>query len=203
MRYSVLKSIVASNKAPISLAATSSSFFVKSGRVSPFIEPSFSKVEYPKEKPSILLVSAVGASGKTTTAHALSFDTKLPVLDLASHKAVGDNTLTGILTTAYPIEKIGQVLEGLKNGTHGIIIDGIDEGRSKTTEEGFEAFLDDLIIRSNGSSSTAIVIFGRGQVLLSTWCYLEDKGADVGLVQISPFDLDQAKAYIDAQVPGR
>lgn len=168
-------------------------------RVSPYIEPRFSKIEFPEEKPSILLVSAVGASGKTTTAHALSFDTQLPVLDLAKHKPVGDNTLTGILTTAYPITKVGQVLEGFRSGTQGIIIDGIDEGRSKTTEQGFEAFLDDLIERSKGSSSTAIVVFGRGQVLLATWCYLTDKGADVAMMQIDPFDLDQAKEYIDSQ----
>src|SRR5262245_41954489 len=143
MQYKALKSIVSSYKIPHALQTASDSFFVKSTRVSPYIEPRFSKIEFPKEKPSILLVSAVVASGKTTTANALSFDTQLPILDLAKHKPVGDNTLTGILTTAYPIEKVGPVLEGLHSGTHGIIIDGVDEGRSKTTEQGFEAFLDD------------------------------------------------------------
>jgi hypothetical protein len=199
MQYSAFRSIVASQKSPLALSVPSDSFFVMDTRVSPYIEPRFSKIEFPKEKPSILLVSAVGASGKTTTAHALSFDAQLPVLDLAKHKPVGDNTLTGVLTTAYPIDKVGQVLEGLRSGSQGIIIDGIDEGRSKTTEQGFEAFLDDLIERSKGSSSTAIVVFGRGQVLLATWCYLADKGADVAMMQIDPFDLNQAKEYIDSQ----
>ncbi len=161
----------------------------------------FTKEEYPTEKPAIWLVSAVGASGKTTTARALAFDTGLPILDLAKHKPVGDNTLTGILTSAYPIERVGAVLEGLRNGSHGIIIDGIDEGRgSKTTEQGFEAFLDDLIERSKGATATTIVVLGRSQVLLSTWFYLGDKGADVGLVRIDPFNLEQAKGYIDAYV---
>lgn len=197
MKYSAFKSVVSSRKQSIELRTASNSFYMSTARVFPYIEPSFSKIEFPKEKPSILLVSAVGASGKTTTAQALSFDTNLPILDLAKHKAVGDNTLTGILTSAYAIEKVGAVLGGLRMGTHGIIIDGIDEARSKTTEQGFEAFLDDLIERSKGSPSTAIVVFGRGQVLLGTWCYLVDKGADVGLVQIDPFDLDQARSYID------
>lgn len=134
MQYKALKSIVGSHKVPVALQTASDSFFVKPTRVAPYIEPSFSKIEFPKEKPSMLLVSAVGASGKTTTAHALSFDSQLPILDLAKHKPVGDNTLTGILTTVYPIDKVGAVLEGLRTGTHGIIIDGIDEGRSKTTE---------------------------------------------------------------------
>ncbi len=203
MQYYGLKSILASQKSLVAVHASSDSFFVQSQKVQPYIEPSFSKVEYPTEKPSILLISAVGASGKTTTARALSFDTQLPILDLAKHKPVGDNTLTGILTTAYPIERVGEVLAGLRNGTHGIIIDGIDEGRSKTTEQGFEAFLDDLIERSKGSRSTSIVILGRSQVLLNTWCYLKDKGADVGLITIDPFSLEQATSYIDAQVTAR
>lgn len=203
MRYYGLQSIIASQKSPIALHVTSDSFFVQPQKVEPYIEPTFSKVEYPSEKPSIVLISAVGASGKTTTARALSFDTQLPILDLAKHKPVGDNTLTGILTTAYPIQRVGEVLTGLRNGTHGIIIDGIDEGRSKTTEQGFEAFLDDLIERSKGSSSTSIVVLGRSQVLLSTWCYLADRQADVGLISIDPFSLEQAATYIDAQVTTR
>lgn len=201
MQYYALKSILASRKAPIPLQADSSSFFVQSIRPSPYIEPAFSKIEFPSEKPSIIVVSAVGAAGKTTTARALSFDTGLPILDLARHKPVADNTLTGILTTAYPIDKVGPVLEGLRTGTHGIIVDGIDEGRSKTTEEGFEAFLDDLVERSKGSPSTVMLVLGRSQVLLETWYYLADQGIDVGMVQIDPFELPQARAYIDAHVP--
>ena len=200
MQYYGLKSVVASRKQPIALGTASESFFTPEAKVTPYIEPTFTKEEYPSERPTILLVSAVGASGKTFTAQALAHDTGLPVLDLAKHKPVADNTLTGILTTAYPIESIGPVLDGIRKGTHGIIIDGIDEGRSKTTEQGFEAFLDDLVQRSSGSPVTSIVIFGRSQALLSTWVYLADKGVDVGLIRLDPFNLDQAKAYIDAYV---
>ncbi len=123
MQYNALKLIVGSQKKPIELHQPSDSFMQTPTRVSPYIEPSFSKIEFPTERPAMLLVSAVGASGKTTTARALSFDTQLPILDLAKHKPVGDNTLTGILTTAYPIAAIGAVLEGLNTGTHGLIID--------------------------------------------------------------------------------
>ena len=151
MNYALLKSLIASHKNPIAPQRTSGSFFVKSTRVHPYTEPSFSKLEFPVEKPSLLLVSANGASGKTTTAHALSHDISLPVLDLAKHKAVGDNTLTGVITNAYPIHTVGALLTGLRDGTQGIIIDGIDEGYSKTTDLAFEAFLDDVIARSHSS----------------------------------------------------
>ena len=203
MDYYAFKSIVGSRKQPISLGNSSESFFELGKRPEPYIEPDFVKEEFPKEKPAILLVSAVGASGKSTTARALSHDIGLPILDLAKHKPVGDNTLTGVLTSAYPIETVGSVLEGLRAGTHGIIIDGIDEGRSKTNLQGFEAFLDDLIERSRGAASTSIVILGRSQVLLSTWLYLADQGADVAIVRIDPFKLEHAKNYIDAYVPNR
>ena len=94
-------------------------------------------------------------------------------------------------------------LEGLKHGEYGIIIDGIDEGRSKTTEQGFEAFLDDLIQRSSNSAAPTIVAFGRSQVILNAWVYLADKGANVGLVQLDPFSLEQAKEYINLHVGSR
>ena len=200
MQYNILKSIVASQKKPRELAYPSDSFFVKSKRINPYIEPGFSKSVFPHEKPSILLVSAVGASGKTTTAHVLSFDTELPILDLAKHKSVGDHTLTGVLTTAYATEHRSAVLDGLREGTHGVIIDGIDEGRSKTTGQGFEAFLDDLIQLSQGSPNTTVVIFGRNPVLFGAWMYLEDRKANVGMIEIDPFTQKQARDYIDRQV---
>ncbi len=197
MQYALLKSIIASQKRPIPPQCTSESFFLKSSPVRPYVEPTFSKVTFPTEKPSLLLVSANGASGKTTTAHSLSFDLQLPILDLAKHKAVGDNTLTGVLTNAYSIDTVGPVLEGLRNGTHAIIIDGIDEGRSKTNDLGFEAFLDDLLGRSKGSPTPAIVVFGRGRAILDTWLHLEEGGAAVGMVQIEPFSIEKARSYID------
>ncbi|MFQ5750228.1 MAG: hypothetical protein ACE5H3_12365, partial [Planctomycetota bacterium] len=161
MNYRAFKSIVNSRKDPVALETASESFFVQATRISPYIEPNLSKIEFPSEKPPLILVTAMGASGKTTTALALSFDTGLPVLDLARHKPVGDNTLTGILTSAYPIESVGPVLEGLRAGTHGIIIDGIDEARSKTSEQAFAAFLDDRIERCRSAPRATILVFGR------------------------------------------
>jgi hypothetical protein len=47
MQYSALKSLVASRKEPVALKTPSESFFVKPGRVAPYIEPGFSKIEFP------------------------------------------------------------------------------------------------------------------------------------------------------------
>jgi hypothetical protein len=111
----------------------------------PYIQPSFEKILFDSERPTIILISAVGASGKTALAENLSRETGLPILDLSKHQPVGANALTDVLTQAFDIQDISTVLGGLATGTFGVIIDGVDEGRSKTTKEAFEAFLDDII----------------------------------------------------------
>ena len=199
MQYNHLKSIVAARE-QIALATPSESFFLVLKRPDPFIEPIFSKIEFPHENPSIIFVQAIGASGKTTTARALSFDLKIPILDLAKHAAVGDRTLTGVLTDSYALDDISTVLKGFHGGTYGVIIDGIDEARSKTTEESFEAFLYNILHLSKGSESSAIVVLGRNQVLLEAWCYLRDQKANVGLVAIDPFGLQESRSYIDFHI---
>jgi len=200
MQYNHLKSIVAARKRQIALATPSESFYLTRRRPR-YIEPTFSKkTAFPNENPSIILVQATGASGKTTTARALSYDIEIPVLDLAKHAAVGDRTLTGVLTDAYSRNDISTVLTGFREGTYGVIIDGIDEARSKTTENSFQAFLNDILRLSMCSKSSVIVVLGRTQVLLDAWCYLGDQQANVGLVEIDRFGLQQSRSYIDSHV---
>ena len=163
MNYYHLKSIVLSSKARFDLAKPTESFFVAEKHDVPYIEPEFEKIIFETEQPSILLISAVGATGKTALASALSAQTALPLLDLSRHKPVGDNTLTGLLTNAYELRDISGILEALSEGTYGIIIDGVDEGRSKTTGQGFEAFLEDIARLCGFAKNTTIIMLGRAQ----------------------------------------
>ena len=197
MNYYHLKSIISSEKTKFSPKVENDSFRVFSDRPFPYVEPNFEKIIYDNEKPPIILVSAVGASGKTTLARQLSRDTGLPVFDLASHKPVGDNTLTGILTNTFDLADISDILQGLKSGTFCVIIDGIDEGRSKTTEKGFEAFLDDIINLCSSSKGVSFVLLGRTKILDDCWDYLTRPDIQTGLISISPFSLEDAKKYID------
>ena len=197
MNYYSLRSIVGAQKVAFQIRTPSNSFYLAPARQQPYIEPTFEKVEFDTERPQIILVSAVGATGKSTLAQVLATQTGLPLLDLAKHKPVGDNTLTGLLTGAFRVEDLSAVFHGLGNGTFGVIIDGIDEARSKTTEKAFEAFLDDVIHLCASAPSTSFVLLGRTQILEDCWLYLATK-TTVGLVTISPFDLDSARKYIDA-----
>lgn len=197
MKFYDLSSIVAAHKEPVSLLTPTESFGVAPGRLEAYIEPTFDKAEFEQEKPAVILVSAVGATGKTTLARVLSNRTGLPLMDLANHKPVGDNTLTGLLTSTFRVEDLTSVFQRIRQGTFGVIIDGIDEGRSKTTEKAFEAFLDDIARLCKTASSTSFVLLGRTQVLEHCWLYLTDQGVPTGLVTINPFDIEQARKYID------
>ena len=197
MNFYNLASIVASKKASYDMRMPTDSFAIAPPRTTPYIEPTFSKIDFDTEKPQVVLISAVGATGKSTLAHVLSNHTRLPLLELGKHKPVGDNTLTGLLTSTFHVEDLSMIFQGIRSGTYGVIIDGIDEARSKTTQKAFEAFLDDVVRLCSGATTTSFVLLGRTQILEDCWIYLTTKGTSVGLVNIDPFDLDSARKYID------
>ncbi len=197
MTYYQLKSIIMATKSTYEFQGSSASFGVVASRYPGFIEPSFDMILACDERPQVILISAVGATGKTTLASQLSFETKLPLLDLSQHKPVADNTLTGLITNSFAVETISEILGSIGEGKYGIIIDGLDEGRSKTTEKAFEAFLDDLIKMSRKSVNTAFVLMGRVQAIEECWSYLVEQQMRVLLLAISPFKLTAAKKYIN------
>ena len=197
MNYHNFESLFGSQKVPIGPAKGMDSFSIAPPRSEPYIEPDFSKSVFDTEKPQVLLVSAVGATGKSALAKVLSSRLTLPLLDLARHKPVGANTLTGQLTNAFSVQQLSPVFQGISTGTYGIIVDGIDEGRSKTTEQAFNAFLDDIVQLCGQSKLPSFLLLGRTQILEECWLYLAAKGVSTGLLTIDPFDLTQARTYID------
>lgn len=197
MKYYDLRAMLSSGKQVFTVTDPSPSFQVANVRGRPYVEPMFEKAIFETERPAVILISAVGASGKTALARRLSSDVGLPLLDLGLHKPVGDNTLTGLLTHSFDVQDISNVFGGLGTGNYGVIIDGVDEGRSKTTEKAFEAFLDDLIKLSKKATATTFVLLGRTHILDESWVYLTDKGISAALISISPFNLEQAAEYID------
>lgn len=197
MQYRHLRSLFKSGKKTIPLEHTTNSFKVYPSDDSPYIEPTIEKVIFENEKPSVILVSAVGVTGKTMLAKRLSIETGLPVLDLGTHKPVGDNSLTGLLTESFPIADVSSVLQGLSDGSFGIIVDGIDEGRSKTTEKAFEAFLDNLAALCRSSQRPVFIVLGRTVIMDDCWTYLSDSAVNTALVTIDPFSVEAAKRYID------
>jgi hypothetical protein len=163
-----------------------------------FIEPTFTIEEKSKGFPKIILISAVGASGKSTLAKELSFRTHSILLDLAVHDAVGSNSLTGLIASAYPPEKILDVFDSLRKGEMGIIIDGADEGKAKTAPNAFFAFLDDIAkMCESAPQGASFIVLGRSNVMEDCFIYLDCKNINVELWQLDPFSKEQAQIYID------
>lgn len=152
------------------------------------------------ETATIVLISAAGATGKTTLTHQLSYDLGIPIWDLSKHDPVASNSLIGHLINSLELCDFTAFVTSLKNGTSSMLIDAFDEAFLKTTNEGFYSFLDDIINIAHDSSGTPFVLLGRTNVMELMTLYLEEKGINVVLLQIEPFTKDLACEFIDNHV---
>ena len=136
-------------------------------------------VESDPECCPILLVSAPGAVGKTTLARQIAHITGAAYVDLAKAEPVGGNTLTGGLVNS-------ELFAGWENQTIAVLIDGLDEARLRVTEEGFEAFLLDVVRRSQGRKLQT-VLFGRTGAIQDTWFILSLRDIAFSVLEIGYF----------------
>lgn len=87
-----------------------------------------------------MLISAVGATGKSELTKKLSYSLKIPVVDLGKTKVVGGNSLTGLIFQHLQPLDGGRWLEDIQNGNTCMVIDALDEGYQKTNTQGFFDF---------------------------------------------------------------
>ncbi len=157
----------------------------------------------PYDEANVILVSAPGATGKSAMSAYLSSRLDIPVFDLGKYEAVGANTIVGLLMKEVEMEDIFAYNNGLKDGSRSMIIDGLDEGAIKITEDGFEAFLSDVAFFAKDSKGLSFVILGRPAVMEDAALFLEEKGVKTTLLQIEPFTIEKAKDFINAQIDAR
>lgn len=131
----------------------------------------------------VLLVSAPGAVGKSTLARQIASRTGAVYVDLSEAEPVGGNTLSGGLVKAG-------ILSDWNDDAAGLLIDGLDEARLKVTQEGFEAFLDDVAYISR-DRSIPTVLFGRTGAIQDAWLVLSGK-ISVTVLEIGYYPTDLA-----------
>jgi hypothetical protein len=141
----------------------------------------------------VILVSAPGAVGKSTLARQIAMRTGAIYLDLAESDPVGGNTLSGGLV------KTG-VLSDWEAGSAALLVDGLDEARLKVTQEGFEAFLDDVVYLAQGRKVPTILL-GRSGAILDAWLVLNDK-LKVSVLEIQHFNQELARSFSEARLKG-
>jgi hypothetical protein len=152
------------------------------------------------QNPKIMIISAAGAVGKSTLAREIANRKHAPIWSLDQASAVGDNSMTGQLTTAFGFQVASRANRGFEVGSLFIIVDALDEARVKANEAGFEAFIKNIAEISQTASGTAFVILGRTQTAEWTWYILAENGIEAALLTIQPFTREQAEEYIEARI---
>ena len=168
-----------------------------------YVEPDFSIIPEISncnlEEAQVILISAVGATGKSELTKRLSYSLKIPVVDLGQTKVVGGNSLTGLIFQYLQPLEGGQWLEDIQNGKTCMVIDALDEGYQKTNTQGFFDFLDDVSGKVS-KEDCSFIMLGRTNAVELASLYLDGQGIKVAVLQIEPFSLEKAKEFIDKKV---
>ncbi len=165
-----------------------------------FIPPNLSSIAGTAIECQVLIVAAAGAVGKSTMAEALSSEKHALIWDLAEGDDVGHGTLDAILEYTMKTDSKSDFVEWMSEGLQFLIIDALDEGRFKVTENAFSLLLENISRLAETSKGTCFVLFGRTQIAESVWVDLTDMGVNTSIVAIDPFTRTQANDYIAKRV---
>lgn len=151
------------------------------------------------EQARIILIEAVGASGKTELTKKMAHWLSCPIFDLGQTDVVGVNSLTGMLFKRMQRKDCFGYLDDIAAGRSTIIIDALDEGYMKTNNQGYLAFLED-ILSLEPTTECPIILLGRYNAVELAALFLMDKEVNFTTLQIEPFTLNQAREFIDKAV---
>ncbi len=172
-----------------------------------FIGPDFSlrkDLSGDKASHQVVLVVAAAATGKSILARKLSSRLGAPVWDLAVSDPVGGNDpLIAILSEAFRknYEVATPIATAIQAGQRSIVVDALDEGRIKVSDEAFGAFIQSMgEVPQTLATRAPVVLMGRRQAIESAWVYLDDAGISPLVVEIDRFNLDQARYFIEKVV---
>jgi hypothetical protein len=149
--------------------------------------------------PSVTLVSARGAAGKSRTALELATRLNTPLWRLELDKAVSATSLEYALSQYL---KSHDVKGRLDQRTHPIIvIDSLDEARTRVSGVSWAEFTESL--GSLAQYGLQYVLFGRERTLEDLWVSLSDADLSVAWWEVSHFAPSQCTEYVDGVVSKR
>lgn len=152
------------------------------------------------EDANIILIEAVGASGKSWLCERLSYDLKCPVINLGKMNVVASYSLTGIIYKTLGAQNAGNYIESIQKGKMGLVIDALDEGFQKTNTDGYFDFLNDVIDKVPREGSMPIVLLGRTNAVELAALHIYDNGLKAAVLTIEPFTIEKAREFIDKRV---
>ncbi|MFE1550875.1 hypothetical protein [Streptomyces sp. NPDC058718] len=150
--------------------------------------------------PSLILITAPAAVGKTTAARYLSHTLKAPIVDLSTLH-VGSNALEGALWKSMGPGPAGRFVEEMKQGRATLIIDALDEAEIRSGQGNFQAFLRDVAeTASDMAGKPAMIMLSRAESARSLTDLFKERGLQYSHVEILPFGRTQAETYLDARM---
>lgn len=172
--------------------------FAVAPEVDTFVSPTLRVVDDAAE-PQVTLISARGATGKSTLARQLSFVSGAPLWRLDADLTVSADALASRLSRYLgPDDPVGRF-----RSTDGafVIIDSLDEARMRVSGASWAEYI--CSIAAIGADGHRFVLLGRERILEDVWLDLADAGIDAEWYEISHFDSYQRQLYVDARVSTR
>jgi hypothetical protein len=163
-----------------------------------FVSPTLHVVEQASQ-PHVTLISARGATGKSTLACQLSSVTGAPLWRLDADLTVSADALASRLGRYLgPDDPVGRF-----SSTDGafVIVDALDEARLRVSGASWAEYMGS--IADVAADGHRFVLLGRERVLDDVWLNLADAGIDTEWYEISHFDAKQRQVYIDGRVGRR
>ncbi|HWV84962.1 MAG TPA: hypothetical protein VNZ62_05905 [Capillimicrobium sp.] len=171
--------------------------FAVASRLETFVSPTLRVVEEPDD-PHVTLISARGATGKSTLARELSAVTGAPLWRLDADLAVSADALASRLSRYLgPNDPLARF-----RATDGafVIVDSLDEARMRVSGASWAEYMSS--IAEVATDGHRFVLLGRERILDDVWLDLADAGVDAAWYEISHFDAAQRQVYVDARVAG-
>lgn len=150
--------------------------------------------------PSLILITAPAAVGKSTAAHYLSHALRAPIVDLSTLH-VGSNALEGALWKSMSPGKAGSFVEEMKAGRATLIIDALDEAEIRSGQANFQAFLRDVAeTASDMSGKPAMIMLSRAESARSLTELFKERNLQYSHFEILPFGRTQAEVYLNSRM---
>lgn len=162
-----------------------------------FIEPELILKEGNPETARIIIVSAPGAVGKSTFAKRIGRIAGFAIVDLSQTSPLGGNFFKGGLANAFGMD----ALSSAAAGRLGLLVDALDEAQLRAPPDAYAAALLDMAGIAASQSALPVAIFGRTLAAEEAWLLLSSAEQDVCLLEISFFDEERAKRYIESKLP--
>lgn len=160
-----------------------------------YIEPQVSCLACPGNS-RVILLSAPGATGKSTLARHLARERNALLWDLSKEK-IANHSLSGMIVKALGAKAFSSFTCGLNTSKAVLIIDALDEAEMISGSAAVETLLQDISELITDSSSPTVVLCARTETAHKVAYYCEEVcHLPIAQYEIGHFDEAHAKEFV-------